>query len=111
MNRWKVLLPFLAAAMIASAAGDPKAGAEVYAKACKSCHGADGTPNAGIAKMMKVEMRHLGDPAVQALSDAKWEEIIKSGVGKMKATKNVTAQQVADMIAFSRTLKKEAGAK
>ena len=39
------------------AAGDATAGKAAYDKACKSCHGADGTPNAAIAKSMKVEMK------------------------------------------------------
>src|SRR5215203_5601520 len=46
---------------LAMAAGDATAGKAVYDKACKSCHGADGTPNPGIAKSMKVTMAHLGD--------------------------------------------------
>jgi len=99
----KTILTLLAAGAMAFAA-DAKAGAEVYAKACKSCHGADGAPNPAIAKMMKVEMRHLGDPAVQGLPDSKWEEIITSGVGKMKGTKSVT--NAADVVAFGKTLKK-----
>ena len=35
---------------VATAAGDATAGKAAYDKACKSCHGADGTPNAAIAK-------------------------------------------------------------
>ncbi|MDX2179040.1 MAG: c-type cytochrome [Bryobacteraceae bacterium] len=106
MISWKTLLMVFASGAFAYAAGDAKAGADPYAKACKSCHGADGAPNPAVAKMMKVEMRHLGDPAVQALTDAKWEEAITKGWGKMKPVKGVTANQVADVIAFCRTLKK-----
>jgi mono/diheme cytochrome c family protein len=102
----KAVLALAGGAAIALAAGDAKAGAEIYAKSCKSCHGADGTPNAAIAKMMKVDMKHLGDPAVQALGEAKWTEIITSGMGKMKAVKTVSGNQVADVIAFAKTLKK-----
>ena len=32
-----------------------KAGQAIYDKSCKSCHGADGTSNAAVAKMMKGE--------------------------------------------------------
>ena len=102
----RVAILAIALGVAAFAAGDAKAGAEVYAKACKSCHGADGTPNPAIAKMMKVEMKHLGDPSVQALPDAKWEEIVSAGVGKMKPVKTVTGKQVADVVAFGKTLKK-----
>jgi mono/diheme cytochrome c family protein len=102
----KTLLALMAIGSPAFAAGDAKAGAEVYAKACRSCHGADGAPNAAIARVMKVEMRHLGDPAVQGLSDSKWEEIITKGTGKMKPTVGLNAKQAADVVAFCRTLKK-----
>ena len=100
----RIILVLGAAGAVAFAAGDAKAGADAYAKACKSCHGAEGAPNPAIAKMMKVEMRHLGDPAVQSLPDSKWEEIITNGAGKMKPVKSVS--NPADTIAFAKTLKK-----
>lgn len=106
MNFAKTVLALVATGAAAFAAGDAKAGADIYAKACKSCHGADGTPNPAIAKMMKVEMKHLGDPAVQGLPDSKWEEIVSAGIGKMKPVKSVTGKQVADVVAFGKTLKK-----
>ncbi len=102
----RILFAFAVSGVIALAAGDAKAGAEVYGKACKSCHGADGNPNAAVAKMMKVEMKHLGDPAVQSQPDSKWQEVITGGNGKMKAIKSVEGKQVADVIAFAKTLKK-----
>jgi mono/diheme cytochrome c family protein len=105
MKSWKLLLITAAVAGVCSAA-DAKAGEALYTRACKSCHGADGAPNAGVAKMMKVEMRHLGDPAVQALGDDKWKAAIEQGIGKMKPVKTVSGGQVADVIAFCRTFKK-----
>jgi predicted CXXCH cytochrome family protein len=38
---------------------DVKDGQAVYDKSCKSCHGADGTPNPAIVKMMKVDIKDL----------------------------------------------------
>jgi mono/diheme cytochrome c family protein len=105
MKTWRLLLIGAAVAGVCAAA-DAKAGGTLYAKACKSCHGADGAPNAGVAKMMKVEMKHLGDPAVQGLDDDKWKAAIEQGIGKMKPVKSVSGAQVADVIAFCRTLKK-----
>lgn len=87
-------------------AADAKAGQAAYDKSCKSCHGADGTPNANVAKMMKVEMRHLGAPEVQALSVDAMKKIVTEGQGKMKPTKGVTGAAVDDVVAFMRTLKK-----
>lgn len=101
-----LVLLFLAGASLSLAAGDAAAGKAVYDKACKSCHGADGTPNAAIAKAMKVEMVHLGDPAVQKLSDDEMKTIITSGKGKMKPTKSVTGKSVDDVVAYTKTLKK-----
>ena len=102
----RTILALFAIGAAALVAGDAKSGAAIYAKACKSCHGADGTPNPAIAKMTKVEMRHLGDAAVQGLPDSKWEEIVTNGAGKMKPVKTVTGAQVADVVAFGKTLKK-----
>jgi len=91
---------------LAMAAGDATAGKATYDKACKSCHGADGTPSAAIAKAMKVEMLHLGDPSVQKLSDDELKGIVAKGKGKMKPIKAVTGKSVDDVVAYMRTLKK-----
>jgi len=96
----------LALSINAWAAGSAKDGQEVYDKACKSCHGADGGANPAIAKLMKVEMRALGSAEVQAQPDAKIADIIKSGTGKMKPVSSVSGKQIDDVVAFVRTLKK-----
>ena len=87
-------------------AADPKAGQTVYDKSCKSCHGADGTPNAAIAKMLKVEMRDLKAAGVQARSDVDLKKVIVDGEGKMKPTAGVSSASADDMVAYVRTLKK-----
>jgi mono/diheme cytochrome c family protein len=86
-------------------AADINAGKAAYDKACRSCHGADGTPNAKIAAAMKVEMRHLGSKEVQALSDAEHKNIITDGKGKMKPIKIVSGADVDNVVAYVRTLK------
>jgi mono/diheme cytochrome c family protein len=83
-----------------------KAGQGIYDKSCKSCHGADGTPNAAVAKMMKVDMKDLKASEVQALSDEDMKEIIVKGKGKMKPVKTVSGPAVEDVIAYVRSLKK-----
>jgi cytochrome c553 len=83
---------------------DSAAGKAAYDLACKKCHGADGTPNASIAKMMKVEMKHLGAKEVQAKSDAELKKETLEGVGKMKGMPAVE-KDVANILAFVRTLK------
>lgn len=97
------LVALLSSALLAA---DAKAGKEIYVKACKSCHGADGTPNAGVAKMMKVEMRDLKSTEVQALSDADVEKIVVAGKGKMKPVTSVTGASSGDVAAYVHTLKK-----
>ena len=100
-----LLIAFCAAAAVSFAA-DAAAGKTVFDRSCKTCHGADGTPNPNIAKMMKVEMRPLGSAEVQALSDEDMRKIITEGKGKMKPVATVTGKSVDDVIAFVRTLKK-----
>ncbi len=80
-------------------------GKVVYDSKCKSCHGADGSGNPTIAKMMKVTMRPLGSPEVQEKSDAELKKEIIQGTGKMKA-QAVTPKQADDVVAYLRTLKK-----
>jgi mono/diheme cytochrome c family protein len=90
----------------AALAADAKAGQDVFAKSCKSCHGADGTPNPSIAKMMKVDMKNLGSAEVQAQSDGDIAKIITEGKGKMKPVKSVSGPAVDNVVAYVRTLKR-----
>ena len=87
-------------------AADAKAGQAAYDKSCKSCHGADGTPNAAIAKMMKVEMKDLKSADVQGMSDGDIKKIVTDGKGKMKPIKTVTGGDVDNVVAYVRSLKK-----
>jgi mono/diheme cytochrome c family protein len=96
--------------MAASAAGtyaaDVKAGQAAYDKACKSCHRADGTANPAIAKAMKVEMRDLQSPEVQAMSAADIKKVIVEGKGKMKPVTSIKGGAVDDIAAYVKTMKK-----
>lgn len=87
-------------------AADAKAGKAVYDKSCKSCHGPDGTPNPGVAKMLKVEMRDLKSSEVQSESDADLKKVITEGKGKMRPVTSVTGGAVDEVIAYVRSLKK-----
>ena len=97
-------LVFLSGA--ASFAADAKAGEAAYAKACKSCHGADGTPNPAIAKMMKVEMKDLKSAEIQALSNDDIKKNISNGLGKMRPITSVSGSAQDDVAAYIHTLKK-----
>ena len=97
---------FLMLAAGAFAAGDAAAGKAIYEKSCKACHGADGTANPAIAKMMKVDIKNLGSAEVQGMKDADIKAVITEGKGKMKPVKTVAAGDVDSVIAYVRTLKK-----
>ena len=88
------------------AAGDAAAGKEAFTKKCASCHGAAGEGKDAVAKMLKVEIRHLGSKEVQAKSDADVKKVIIEGTGKMKAVAGVDAKAADDVVAYLRTLKK-----
>ena len=105
----KVFLTTLTMVILAAPAGlaaDAKAGQAAFAKSCKSCHGADGTPNPAIAKMMKVEMKDLKSAEVQAMSDADIKTVITDGKGKMKPVKTVSGGDADNVAAYIHSLKK-----
>jgi len=89
----------------AASAADVSAGQTDYAKACKSCHGPDGTPNPAIAKMMKVEMKDLKSAEVQAMSNDDVKKIISGGKGKMRPITSVSGSALDDVAAYIHTLK------
>jgi mono/diheme cytochrome c family protein len=96
-------LAVLSAAALAAA--DAKAGQTVYNQSCKTCHGPDGAGNPAIAKMMKVQLRDLKSPEVQAMSDADLKTIITAGKGKMKPVP-AAAGSADDVVAYLRSIKK-----
>ena len=102
MRSFLVVLGFAAAAVSLQAA-DAAAGKAAYDKSCKSCHGPDGTPSAGMAKAMN--LKDLKSPDVQAASDADLQKIITEGKGKMKPITAASAS-APDIVAYLRSLKK-----
>jgi len=87
-------------------AADVNAGGTTYAASCKSCHGADGTANPAIAKMMKVDIASLGSAEVQSMSDADLAKVITGGKGKMRPVASVTGASEDNVVAYVRSLKK-----
>jgi len=105
MRTTLIALVFAAAAATTLEAADAKAGAKVYAKSCKSCHGPDGTANPAMAKMFKVDIKDLKSTDVQAMSDDDLTKIITDGKGKMKPIPSAAAS-APDVVAYLRTWKK-----
>lgn len=85
-------------------AGAPE-GKTVYGAKCQGCHGANGEGKAAIAKMFSVTMHPLGSKEIQSKTDADFKKVITEGHGKMKPVTGLDDKQVADVIAFVRTLK------
>jgi len=85
----------------AASAASAKDGEAVFAAKCKNCHGADGSGNPAIAKMMNVTMKPLG-----AQVDADIRTAVIAGVGKMKPVAGVAAGDLDNVIAYVHTLKK-----
>lgn len=81
-------------------------GEAVYKAKCQSCHGAQGTPNPGIAKAMGV--KPASDPAVKAESEAQMIAITANGKGKkMPAFKGkLTDPEIKASVAYFRTFAK-----
>lgn len=104
--RWVVLIVgvLVAGGIIAAQKGDAKAGKEIYAKRCATCHGAAGEGKDAIAKMLKVELKPLGAKEVQAKPDAELRKVIAEGKGKMQPVKGLSDSELTNLVAYLRTL-------
>lgn len=80
-------------------------GKAVYMAKCASCHGANGTAPAGIAKAMHVKAAN--DPSVKSSSEAQMIEITRKGAGKMPGyAGKLTDAEIKDSVAYFRFLGK-----
>ena len=82
-------------------AADAAAGAAIYSSKCKTCHGADGTGNPGMAKALKVEFKPLA-----SLSDDDIKKATTAGVGKMKPVAGVAGADLDNLVAAIHAMKK-----
>jgi cytochrome c6 len=101
--RTGIALGALLAATTSAAVAAP--GADTYKAKCQSCHGAEGTPNPGIAKAMGV--KPISDPSVKSISEAQMIAETTNGKGKMPAFKGkLTDAQIKDSVNYFRSLGK-----
>jgi mono/diheme cytochrome c family protein len=82
-----------------------QSGEAIYKAHCQSCHGATGTPNPGIAKILGV--KPASDPAVKKLTPAEMEAVVKNGKGKMKPVAGLSDAQVKEVVTYFRELGKK----
>ncbi len=87
--------------------GDAGKGQAVYTRACQKCHAADGNGVAAIAKALKVELKPLGGGEVQKKSDDQIKKDVTQGTGKMVKVAGLSEDDVANVIAYVRTLAKK----
>ena len=87
------------------AKGDVAAGKAVFLIKCRKCHGDAGQGNPAMAKMLKVEIKHLGTPGIQKKSDEELKKQSQDGIGKMKPVEGLSPADLENVIAFVRTLK------
>jgi len=106
-NRAVGLLPIFvcAFAIFTAEAGDAAKGKDLFKRRCAICHGASGDGNKAIAEMFEVKMRPLSSKEVQEQEDTVLEKIVLDGKGKMMPV-GVSETEVADVVAFLRSLKK-----
>jgi cytochrome c6 len=90
---------------VASAVSFAQSGGEaVYKAKCQSCHGASGTPNPAMAKMMNIKA--VSDPDIKKLTADQMFDSVKNGKGKMQPFKDkLTDQQIKDSVEYYRSLK------
>ena len=95
-----IICTILALCSTGAWAADGAAGKAIFDAKCKACHGADGQGNPAIAKMMKVEMKPLGE------SSADIKKVVTEGQGKMKPMTGVAGADLDNVVAYVHSLKK-----
>jgi mono/diheme cytochrome c family protein len=93
--------------LLSMAEPDVERGRAEFARQCRMCHGADGKGNPAMARMLKVEFKAMDSEYVQKKRDEELKNIILRGTGKMVAVRGMNDQQVADVIAYVRSLAKD----
>jgi len=108
MKQWAVCVSLVAlavgSAQVAAAQGGAVTAKELYAKKCGTCHGDKGEGKPAVAKMLKIEFRHLGSKEVQAQSNEDLNKVIIKGFEKMKPVQGLSEAEVASVVAYMRTL-------
>ncbi len=97
------LLVLAAAVTLAGTLAFADSGEATYKAKCATCHGAAGTPSAGMAKAMGIKA--VSDPSMKALSAADVTSAVKSGKGKMHPITGLTDEQIKDVVTYFRSLK------
>ncbi len=91
--------------LMAGAVSFAQSGEATYKARCQACHGSEGVPNPGIAKMMGV--KPASDPSVKSMTEAQMIAATDNGKGKMQAYKGkLTDAQIKAAVDYFRTFTK-----
>ncbi len=88
---------------VASAMCFAESGEATYKAKCAMCHGATGTPSAGMAKMMGI--KPVSDPEIKKLTVEQMIAAVKNGKGKMKPVAGLSDAQIKEAVMYYRGLK------
>ena len=99
--RYQVVLAVVVS--LASAVGFAQSSEATYKAKCANCHGATGTPSAGMAKMMGI--KPASDPSIKKLTVDQIITVIKNGKGKMKPIAGLPDAQIKDVATYYHGLK------
>ena len=100
------LTALIAAAPSLRAEGKPASGKSLYELRCAVCHGKDGAGNPAMEKVLPEAHLSVIDADGKKLTDAKIEEIILKGQGKMMPVAGVDDKKAAAITAYVRLLQK-----
>jgi cytochrome c553 len=87
---------------LAGVLGFAQDGAATYKAKCAMCHGATGTPSAGMAKAMGI--KPASDPAIQALTVDQISATVKNGKGKMKPVAGLSDGDIKAVAGYFKSL-------
>lgn len=96
-------LVVLAVVALAGSVCFAQGGEATYKAKCAMCHGATGTPSAGMAKMMGIKA--VSDPEIQKLTLDQMAAVVKNGKNKMKPIAGLSDVQIREVVAFYKGLK------
>ncbi|PKL77128.1 MAG: hypothetical protein CVV27_06750 [Candidatus Melainabacteria bacterium HGW-Melainabacteria-1] len=102
---WSLSAP---TASVQAAAGNAANGKKLYAAQCTVCHGVLGKGDGPAGKSLKPPARDLSSGVFKyGSSDAALAKLIKTGKSPMPGFANLSDQQLKDLVAYIRTLKKK----
>jgi len=94
---------FLVAPGAFAATGSASAGKATFKSRCAICHGADASGNNAVAKSLG-GIPDLRSKRIQALTDVEIQRVITEGRGKMPPQGNLSKSDIANLIAFIRSI-------